>query len=433
MNPHHLDHPLLTHSLSSGIKFGLHTIHTVLHALGLPHKKYPSIHIAGTNGKGSTSRLLSWALQELGFKTGLFTSPHIQTISERFQINNQNIPQDDLRKILDRIQSVCLQLIQTQHIETITFFEVCTVAAFLYFAEQNVDIAVVEVGLGGRLDSTNVIHAPWVILTTIGLDHEEYLGSTLAQVALEKAGIIHGSAQVMLGFLPEEIVSLIKESNPEACFHLSGNHFSLHSQKHALNTHLIYQSDGPLNGFDFSLSLPGLYQRQNISLALRALELFCPERTEGQWGKLRKAFHEVSWKGRLHRVSQNPLLIFDAAHNPQGVMALVESLKILYPATKFFVICGFCKDKKYLQMLSLLHEICDEIYLVPLDVERQALPEMILKELDPELSKKTRGSESFPIALQKIRTENQDQPILVCGSFYLLEKAYAWLEPKFSS
>ena len=449
-----MDHPLLTRSLHSGIKFGLHTIQTVLQALGSPQKKYPSIHIAGTNGKGSTSRFLSCALQALGLKTGLFTSPHIRSVLERFQVNNQNIAADDLKKALDRIQHLCTHLIQTQQIETITFFEACTAAAFLYFSEQNVDAAVIEVGMGGRLDSTNVIDSPWVLLTAIGLDHEEYLGHSLSQVALEKAGIIHGGAQVMLGSMPEEISRLIRRHHPQAHYHLSKKNFSVQSggaKGNGSNATLIYQSDGPLNGFDFSIPLPGLYQRHNISLALRTLELFCPKRMEGHWVDLRKALSQVSWDGRLHVVSQNPLLIFDAAHNPHGVEALMDSLKILYPATRFSVICGFCKDKDYLQMLSLLSAICDNIRLVPLDVERGALPENILKEISArpfdsaqasrELSRTDRthppgasvgeslkSSESFQVALQDIRAETPDKPILVCGSFYLLEKAYAWLE-----
>lgn len=398
------NHPFIKQSNLYGIRFGLETIRSCLDSFGNPQNYFKTIHIAGTNGKGSTARILSESLKACGLKTGLYISPHIQKINERFQIDNKPISDARLNKIFTAIEN--------KKIESMTYFEICTAAAFIWFKEEKVEIVVVETGMGGRLDATNVINSKYVVIASIGADHQNFLGRTLVEIANEKAAIIHGNANVIFGKISENIVNDIKLKYPEASFYSFGKDFSVERMK---NGKLIYKSKGRFNGFQFKLNLNGQFQFYNSGMALQVLELLKMNEK-----KIQQALSHLKWKGRFDIIQKNPPIIFDAAHNVPAVKALIKSIKFEYPGLKFSCICGFCRDKQYLQIITLLADICYEIILIPFDSPRNVHPDEIIKKVNIPLKK----SLSFYDAVSPL--QKSKRPVLACGSFYVLEQAYNW-------
>ncbi|MBN2144907.1 MAG: bifunctional folylpolyglutamate synthase/dihydrofolate synthase [Candidatus Aureabacteria bacterium] len=422
------NHPFLTQHSEYRIRLGLRAIQIVLEALGHPERSFRTVHVAGTNGKGSVAHMIASCLAECGYRTGLFTSPHIRTVRERFRINHEMITDAELKRILDEIQAVYDDLIKQDKIDFLTFFEINTIVSFIYFKKYHVDIAVIEVGMGGRLDSTNVIFSPYIALTTIGFDHTAYLGSTLKKIALEKASVIHGEADVVLGVLPAHVKKAVREYASEARFYCFSKDFTIRSLKNGL---LCYRSHGCLNGLNFKLHLLGRHQHANCATALKMLEILSKDGFCLDQNKIMGCLSAIRWKGRLDVISQEPLVILDAAHNPQGMKALMDSLKDLFPLVEFVCICGFCRDKDYIRMLDILGKRCRKIYLVPLDNPRGVVPvEAADKAIEnhPSLKGKLKCHSDFRSALSEIQDKKKDRSLLVCGSFFLLEKAYNHFE-----
>lgn len=397
-----------------GIKPGLFRIQNLLKKLGNPHLKYPTLHIAGTNGKGSTCAILSTLLTHLGLKTGLYTSPHLIRINERFKINGEDISDDklgDLLKILYKFSQ-----------EPITYFELTTALAFLYFAEEKVEMAIIETGLGGRLDATNVIKPEVSIITTVGMDHTKYLGHTLEKIAFEKAGIIKRGRPVVLGNIPYKPLRIILDrakalSSPTFLYNRD---FCIYPKKE------YWDYSGKYTFTHLFLSLMGAYQGENLALALKTLEIL----EEGNFfilkeELLKEALKRVTWEGRYKKIRlSNKEILLDCAHNPQGVEALKKSLERehFYPYLLILGVTNEDGEKPFYQLYEKLSPYAEKVYFVEFVADRRVVTinewKKALKNKD--LEKNLAYFIEPSLALRKALEEKNIEKILITGSIYFI-------------
>lgn len=407
----------------AGIKPGLDLIQDLLTALDHPEARFLSVHVAGTNGKGSTCAMIERTLREMGIKTGLFTSPHLVRVNERIQINGVEIDDDTLEAFLDRIQAVESSLERLP-----TFFEILTAAAFLAFAEAGVQIAVLETGMGGRLDSTNVVTPLVSVITRIDFDHMEFLGDTLAKIASEKAGIIKPGRPVVIAPQTEAALSVLLQSaeTQQAPVTLAGEHLSLSSRRVSLKGQTLL-AESPVNSYGkLTLPLHGRFQLDALATAICALEEICSQfQTELAPSILRSALAEISWPARCQVLSIIPPVLLDVAHNPAGADALLETLRELFgkKARGRFIIAHM-RDKNAKGFLQTIAPLVNEILCVPLATPR-AIPPDELVGLAQSLKLSAR---TVTLAEAKTLTQSTPDPAdftCIAGSVYL---AGAWLE-----
>ncbi|HEY4788560.1 MAG TPA: folylpolyglutamate synthase/dihydrofolate synthase family protein [Bacteroidales bacterium] len=319
-----------------------------------PHQHYRTIHVAGTNGKGSVSHMLAAILQTAGYKTGLFTSPHLKDFRERIRVNGEMIPEVEVVDFIERSQDV-FSIVRP------SFFEMTSALAFYYFSKANVDVAVIEVGMGGRLDSTNIITPILSVITNIGLDHTEFLGDTPGKIAIEKAGIIKENVPVVIGEFHEETWPVFAEkaktfhSRIKRADEIFKSEYSLVSLDHK-QVLTIYRSGEPAFR-NLKLDLLGFYQRKNICTVLAAVEqlkeagLLIPDKSiyEG----LADVTQITGLQGRWQSLGYNPLIICDTGHNKDGITWVVEQIKAV-PFKKLHMVVGFVRDKDIDSILKLL-------------------------------------------------------------------------------
>jgi dihydrofolate synthase / folylpolyglutamate synthase len=321
--------------------------------LGDPQKKFKSIHIAGTNGKGSTSHMLAAILQQCGYKTGLFTSPHLKSFTERIRINGKEI---DVQQVVDYVEGNKIYFDKIKP----SFFEMTTALAFGVFAKENIDIAVVEVGLGGRFDSTNIITPLLSLITNISLDHQKILGDTLPQIAFEKAGIIKSKVPVIISEYQEEVIRVFKDkAEKESARLVVGSDkyqlVNVSSEKGRLKSDVYFGKELRLKEIETDLS--GLYQLKNIPGVLAAVDELRNQGFILPDEKIKDALLQVvkltGLKGRWQKLNDEPLIICDTAHNEAGMMNVVEQLKLLRFKQLHFVF-GTVNDKDIQKVLSIL-------------------------------------------------------------------------------
>lgn len=397
-----------------GIKPGLERISILLSALGHPEKSFPCVHIAGTNGKGSTAAILASLLSNHGLRTGLYTSPHLISVCERFRIDGKDIAPERLAEILGRIK----RQIEILRLPA-TYFEITTAAAFLYFAEEGVDIGVIECGLGGRLDATNVCQPLVCVITNVAKDHTKYLGRTLREIAYEKAGILKPEVPVVTGRLPRPAQEVVLEKAYEtrSPLYLLGVDFKIARTKAGFSYHGLKTRFRGLN-----LSLEGEFQKENLAVALAAFELLHERDFPFEEPLVRKALLEVSWPGRFEFWAIGPGIILDGAHNEDGLRALLSALRQrgLSEYTLIFGATNEGGDKPCLRMLKKLLPGAKKVFLCEPPGPRNPVT---LKEWAVDL----RG-EDFKIPIEF--SENPEKAlrealetgytVLVTGSLYLV-------------
>ncbi|MBN1829178.1 MAG: bifunctional folylpolyglutamate synthase/dihydrofolate synthase [Deltaproteobacteria bacterium] len=333
------------HTLSvRGIRPGLEAVSRFLASIGDPQLKVPSVLIGGTNGKGSVSAMIASVLHSAGYAVGLYTSPHLSDFRERICINGEPISADDLSALVSAFRSFVG--------EDITYFEFATALAFIYFSRRPVDVAVLEVGMGGRYDATNVAPAKLSVITTIGLDHQDYLGRTLAAIAAEKAGIIKGGAVVISGVRRNPARGIIENTALErhARLYQRGRDFRVGRHEDGSFT---YRGSTSCYGRIVS-GLRGLHQVDNAGLAITAIEALKRTGFPVSEKSLREGLSKVCWPGRFEVLSDRPLIIADGAHNPAGIEALCRSLIEYYPGKRIIFIAGVLRDKGYRTMVRRL-------------------------------------------------------------------------------
>lgn len=359
------------------IDLGLQRILSVLEKFGNPQEKLKCIHVAGTNGKGSVCAIIDSILREAGYKTGLFTSPHIWEYTERIKINGQEIPKERFAYYVEKIKKINIHL---------TEFEILTTIMFLYFKDENIDVAIIETGLGGRLDATNVITKNLcAIITHIDLDHTERLGNTKEQIAKEKAGIIKKNCPVITSMGYEVIRDKAE---------LEGSMFILLSP---------YINEKYIN----SLALKGEHQIENLALALEAINYLFKNISQNI---ILEGLKKVQHPCRFQYIKSKNLII-DASHNPNGIEALRNNLDLYYPDQKRRIVFGCLKTKDYEKMMNILFRENDELL-----IKEFSYPNSCSYE---ELSKKS----PFPLERYKNITQlTLDKLNIICGSFYMISE-----------
>ncbi len=397
-----------------GIDFSLERISTLLSYFGNPHLSLKAFHIGGTNGKGSTSAILANILKEAGYRVGLYTSPHLSLLEERFQINGEMISRDDLVeyacRVREKIEKFSIKL---------TFFEFLTAVAFLYFRERNVDAAVIEVGMGGRLDATNLVNPIVSIITNISLDHMDYLGSTIKAIAKEKSGIIKDNIPVVLGEIDQEVLDLItKELRPKNRYYIWQKDFRAEEVSDRRFNYFGIEKDL----IDMKISLKGYHQYINASLAICALEctsniFYTPE------SAIRKGLESIIWPGRLEYIEGNIKIIMDCAHNPHGIRYAIEYILSRVRFKRIFLIMGVMKDKDYPAMIKMIAPHCYKIIFTKVDIPRAASPGE-LAHYARNINKNTVITQSVRDSIElAVKEVDGDDLIFITGSIYVVGEA----------
>jgi dihydrofolate synthase/folylpolyglutamate synthase len=403
-----------------GIKLGLENIKKITEILGKPHRAFRSIHIAGTNGKGSTATMIASILRDNGLKVGLFTSPHLVSFTERIRINGLPIPEQEVIRLTSFIRNA----ISGADIKP-TFFEFVTAMAFYYFASEDVDWAVIEVGMGGRFDATNIIQPEISIITNIALEHKEFLGQTLSEIAFEKAGIIKDRIPVVTATQHPEALDVIeriaKKNSSE--LHIYGRDFegklTFMDERHIKFNYI--SSSSKRNGLCIPLS--GRYQIYNAALAIRACEIMSQRGLHLSKDAIYNGISNLNLEGRLEWVSHMPPIIIDSAHNPDAAASLADAIEEIFQEKKIILIVGIMKDKEIEGILKPLIKISHKIIFTRPKGERAA-PPLILKKCIKNIMKNRNPKAIFTTntvaeAIRLAETlHRKDHIILVTGSFY---------------
>lgn len=344
-------------------KPGLERISELCQKLGNPQKSLKFVHVAGTNGKGSTSSMLDSVLREAGYKVGLYTSPYIRVFNERMRIDGENISDGELASLTEYIKPIADQMTDKP-----TEFELITALAFEYFSRHNCDVVILEAGMGGRLDSTNIIDTSVLsVITGIALDHVAFLGDTVEKIAAEKAGIIKENIPVLYGGVNEAAKTVIMTKATE----MNSQFVCVDYSKLKITNFAL---DGSLFDFgnykDLKINLLGSYQPRNAAIVINAVEILRKTGFDISDKALRTGLLKAKWQGRFEILSSEPLVIFDGAHNPQGIEAAVESIKLYFKCEKVCIVTGVLRDKDYTHIAKMLSTVASKAFTFTPDSPR---------------------------------------------------------------
>jgi dihydrofolate synthase/folylpolyglutamate synthase len=408
-----------------GMIFGLTQVKRILEAIGNPEREVQAIHIGGTNGKGSTAAMMASILQKEGYRVGLYTSPHLVRFTERIKVNGQEIEKEEVAEMTkwmrERIEVASIP-------PPFTFFDFTTAMALLYFKQTLVDLAILEVGLGGRLDSTNVVDPLLSIITNISKDHEEYLGRSILKIAGEKAGIIKRGRPLITSTTQPQVLRLFSK----ICREKGSPYFRVGKE-----IRYVSLEDGNFNYeglhrklWDIHLNLIGFHQIVNATTALGATELLEDLGYPVSIDAMVEGLREAEWPGRLERVSSSPQIILDGAHNPAGALALKESLEKEFKYNHLILLIGVMKDKDIKSILHLLAPLADHIILTRPHNDRAA-PPALLKEALGQNGKRAEIIEDLKEAIKRGCSMAEGEDLLcITGSLYTVGEARAYFCPK---
>ncbi len=409
-----------------GIKAGLENITRLLAVTGHPERSYPTIHIAGTNGKGSVSSMLAAMLTAAGYRTGLYTSPHLADFSERIRVDGKPIPLDAVVTLTRALEPVIRKT-------RATFFEATTAIAFEYFRDAGVDIAVIETGLGGRLDATNVVQPLVSVITNIGLDHMEYLGTTLHAIAREKGGIIKPGVPAVTGVRMKSVFHQLRAiaRSRQAALHQSRDLVRAEILQRGLDGLLLSLTTPRHKLPEVMVELPGDHQAENVETALSAVELLpCGIRNRLTAGSMIRGLSEIrrlsGLRARLEILQKNPPVILDVAHNPHGMAAATASLGNVLPG-RWLVVFGAMKDKDYGGMLEHLYGHSRLIIAVEPRTPRALGSREIIKFLHARGFKGVDGHTVDNGVRMGFAERRPGEPVLITGSHYVAGEALKFL------
>lgn len=403
-----------------GIRLGMERIEGLLRELGNPEQQIKTIHVTGTNGKGSVSSMITNILLAANLKTGKFTSPHLVKYNERITINGQDIDDDSFADLLTIVKTAADSVVAKGVCEQPTQFEVLTAAAFLYFALENVDYAVIEVGMGGLWDSTNVITPIVSVITNVSLDHTDRCGKTVERIAMQKAGIIKENVPVVTAAEGDDALGPIKAVAmfKQAKLYIYGRAFwgtevesSMEGQTFTLHAGEYYSSD-------YSIRLPGEHQIANTSVAIVAAKLVSKQDDRINELALHIGVANTVWPGRLERIAQAPDVILDGAHNPAGADALRKALDKYYPEGKRIFVLGMMGDKDMTGVISRLIRPMDIVYTVKADDgARAAAAEELAGLVGVQALAMSSLADAYEAAVSRA---DSDSVVCICGSLYLV-------------
>ena len=384
-----------------GSNYGLERTYKLLEHLGNPERDLKLIHIAGTNGKGSTTSMITEILMGEGYKVGMYTSPFIEEFEERIQINRNNIPKESLAILMDEIKVAVDKVIEAGYNHP-TEFEIITVLMLLYFKKENIDFGVIEVGLGGTLDSTNVIKPIIQVITSISFDHTNLLGNTLEKIAREKAGIIKKGIPTVIYPQQEEVLKVIKNK----CFVMDSELYIANNEnlkfKNIVNLDKPYQLLKYNNEIDILLPLLGEHQIINLSVAMQAIEVLNNKNIiDISIANIVKSIKNVSWKGRLEVLSNNPYVVIDGAHNIQGIKTLSRNIKKYFKYENLYLILGILADKDVEEMIKIITPMAKKVYSVTPNSIRGELAESLKDEVS-KFNKNCKAFDKYKIFFRSI-------------------------------
>ncbi|KUP34518.1 bifunctional folylpolyglutamate synthase/dihydrofolate synthase [Bacillus halotolerans] len=407
--------------LKFGVKPGLDRMKQLMARLDHPEKNIRALHVAGTNGKGSTVAFIRSMLQEAGYTVGTFTSPYIITFNERISVNGTPITDEEWVTLVNQVKPIVEELDQTEHGQP-TEFEIMTACAFLYFAAYHkVDFVIFETGLGGRYDSTNVVEPLLTVITSIGHDHMNILGNTIEEIAGEKAGIIKEGIPIVTAVTQPEALQVIRHEAERK----SAPFQSLH------DTSRIYNEKALPAGEQFSLktgetcyedirtSLIGTHQRQNAALSILAAEWLNRENiAELSDAALRSGLIKAAWPGRLELVQEHPPVYLDGAHNEEGIDKLTETMKQCFPDSDICVVFSALKDKPYHDMIKKLETIAHSIHFASFDFPRASLAKDLYDA--SEISSKSWNEDPEHVIKLIESKKGSNNIVLITGSLYFI-------------
>lgn len=407
--------PMFSRMGSDAFKKDLTNTLLLCERLGNPHKKFKSIHVGGTNGKGSVSHMLAAILQTAGYKTGLYTSPHLHDFRERIRVNGSMCEESFVVDFVERVKPA-IEKIQP------SFFEITVAMAFEYFVQQQVDIAIIEVGLGGRLDSTNVITPEVSVITNIGWDHMNMLGNTLEEIAFEKAGIIKEKTPVIIGEKTKETEKVFRNiaSQKQAPVFFAEDNFSVRNFQLLADSILISVSDAAPGITNYQLDLPGIYQTRNLITVLRTIDLLkdwniSQEQLQKGLKNTRKL---TGLHGRWEVIHEKPAVVLEVAHNKDGIEQMLLHLENT-GFERLHIVIGMVKDKDVEHVLRVLTKQAF-YYFTQAHIPR-ALDATALQAYAVEFGLKGNCFDDVNIALQNaIRNASEDDLVIVCGSIFLV-------------
>jgi dihydrofolate synthase / folylpolyglutamate synthase len=416
-----------------GVKLALANSITLMEIMDSPHRKFRTVHVAGTNGKGSTSACVASILQMAGYRVGLYTSPHLVSFTERIRINGKAISEADVIELAQSVRDAYRGLKSPDASGEMipTFFEVTTAIAFRYFADQAVDLAVIEVGMGGRLDSTNVIMPLVSVITNIDLEHTEFLGTALQQIAGEKAGIIKPSVPLVTGAKQPEVINLFEREALAKGAPLFRLQKDFRPENCAPGVSQVFDYRGLTSDYTgLRLNLIGRYQVDNACLALAAIECLRDAGIAVSESALRSGLEQVRWEGRMERVARRPDIYLDGAHNPASARALAGTITELKQSHRRLVlVIGILGDKDYHGILAELLPLADHVVVTKPQYSR-ALDIGVLTREVRNLHASVDAAETVGEAIERSRERaSADDLILVTGSLYVVGDAKAFILP----
>ncbi|HET2589571.1 TPA: bifunctional folylpolyglutamate synthase/dihydrofolate synthase [Streptococcus pneumoniae] len=419
----------IAHYRTNQPHFGLERMVELLALRGNPHLKLKVIHIGGTNGKGSTIAFLKNLLEKLGLRVGVFSSPYLIHYTDQISINGESIPVSRLEALMADYQSL-LEGEVAANLQGTTEFEIITAIAYDYFASEQVEVAIMEVGMGGLLDSTNVCQPILTGITTIGLDHVALLGDTLEAIAEQKAGIIKQGIPLITGRIAPEALAVIDRiaEGKDAPRLAYGKDYQVRHQESVVTGEIFDYTSSASRG-RFHTGLLGLHQIENAGMAIALLDTFCKEdgRELASNDLLDQALEETSWPGRLEVVSRDPLMILDGAHNPHAIKALLATLQERFADYRKEILFTCIKTKALEDMLDLLGAIPDtELTLTHFDDSR-ATDESVLKEAAKSRNLSYQGWQDFLEQKLTDKKEEKQTVRIVTGSLYFLSQVRAYL------
>ena len=409
--------------------FGLERMVELLALRGNPHLKLKVIHIGGTNGKGSTIAFLKNMLEKLGLRVGVFSSPYLIHYTDQISINGESIPEARLEALMADYQSL-LEGESATNLQGTTEFEIITAIAYDYFASEQVDVAIMEVGMGGLLDSTNVCQPILTGITTIGLDHVALLGDTLEAIAEQKAGIIKQGIPLVTGRIAPEALAVIDRiaEGKDAPIFAYGTDYQVRYQK-SMVTGEVFDYTSVVRQGRFQTGLLGLHQIENAGMAIALLDTFCQEdgRELASNHVLAQALEETSWPGRLEIVSREPLMILDGAHNPHAIKALLATLQERFADYRKEILFTCIKTKALEDMLDLLEQIPDTELTLTHFSDSRATDESVLEETAKSRNLSYQGWQDFLEQKLTDKKEEKQTVRIVTGSLYFLSQVRAYL------
>jgi dihydrofolate synthase/folylpolyglutamate synthase len=404
-----------------GIKFGLSKTSNLMKAFGNPHEGRKYIHIAGTNGKGSVAAFVASILKQCGFKVGQYSSPHLVRFTERFKINDGEISREEAADLINELKGAVVPASPP------TFFEATTAMAFLYFARENTDIDIMEVGMGGRLDATNLIWPLVSVITSISMEHQSFLGYRLLDIAGEKGGIIKEGIDLVTGVTQPSVFGLFKK----ICHEKRSPIWRLGKDFRYRSTRNGFHYRGFRRRFNrLELGLKGKFQARNAALALAVIELLEKKGFSISPENIQDGLKNLTWPGRLQIVGRHPTIVVDGAHNPAAIRALAESIRTGFDYKRMILVIGIMEDKEIGQMLRAIVPMADHVFYTRPVYSRAADPATLMVEA----SALKRPGEVEPALTNAIKRAvdmaHPDDLVVVCGSLFTVGEALTFFDPE---